>query len=108
MKIGITGTTSGIGKKLKEHYTTAIEFNRVDGIDISPANISFCSSTYQNQPSNFYLNNGIDLQDLKSDEYDFVMSTIVFQHICVHELRYKLKQEIFRIFTSFNADLIAY
>jgi SAM-dependent methyltransferase len=73
------------------------EFNRVDGVDISPANISFCSSTYQNQPSNFYLNNGADLQDLKSDEYDFVMSTIVFQHICVHELRYKLKQEIYRV-----------
>ena len=28
------------------------------------------------------------------------MSTIVFQHICVHELRYKLKQEIYRVLKS--------
>jgi len=73
------------------------KFTRVDGVDISPANIGFCSNSYQDQPSDFYLNNGADLSDLKSDEYDFVMSTIVFQHICVHELRYKLKQEIYRV-----------
>ena len=31
MKIGITGTTSGIGKALKEYYPTAMEFNRING-----------------------------------------------------------------------------
>ena len=89
----------GQGRNVTNMLSLA-EFNRVDGVDISPANIEFCSNTYQNQSSDFYLNDGSDLKDLKSDEYDFVMSTIVFQHICVHELRYQLKQEIYRVLKS--------
>ena len=89
----------GQGRNVTNMLSLA-EFNRVDGVDISPANIEFCSNNYQNQPSDFYLNDGSNLKDLKSDEYDFVMSTIVFQHICVHELRYKLKQEIYRVLKS--------
>jgi ubiquinone/menaquinone biosynthesis C-methylase UbiE len=72
-------------------------FKRVDGVDISPNNISYCMSEYAGQNSNFYLNNGENLNTIPDNEYDFVMSTIVFQHICVHELRYKLKQEIYRV-----------
>jgi SAM-dependent methyltransferase len=72
-------------------------FARVDGIDISQDNIDFCNKTYKDQPSKFYKNNGQDLSKLNSDEYDFVMSTIVFQHICVHELRINLKKEIYRV-----------
>ena len=55
---------------------------------------------YINQNSTFYKNNGMDLSDLKDNEYDFIMSTIVFQHICVHELRYKIKKEIYRVLKS--------
>ena len=73
------------------------DFKRVDGIDVSEDNIRFCKENYTNQPSEFYKNSGKDLSQLKNDEYDFVMSTIVFQHICVHELRYKIKEEIYRI-----------
>jgi SAM-dependent methyltransferase len=73
------------------------DFKRVDGIDVSEDNIGFCKKNYTNQPSEFYKNSGKDLSQLKNDEYDFVMSTIVFQHICVHELRYKIKEEIYRI-----------
>jgi SAM-dependent methyltransferase len=72
-------------------------WDRVDGIDVSESNINYCKASYSNQNSNFYKNNGSDLSDLNNNEYDFVMSTIVFQHICVHELRYKLKEEIYRI-----------
>jgi len=75
-------------------------FKRVDGIDISEDNIKYCKETYTNQPSQFYKNSGKDLSLLKNDEYDFIMSTIVFQHICVHELRYKIKEEIYRILKS--------
>ena len=40
MKIGITGTTSGIGKHLKKHYSSAIEFNRNDG-DINDVSLVY-------------------------------------------------------------------
>lgn len=73
------------------------KFNRVDGVDISKKNISFCKNSYKNQNSNFYLINGFDLKDIEDHTYDYAMSTIVFQHICVHEMRYKIKQEIYRV-----------
>jgi SAM-dependent methyltransferase len=73
------------------------EWQRVDGVDVSAANIETCKNTPDLINSNFYNNNGKDLAELKDNEYDFVMSTIVFQHICVHELRYKLKEEIYRV-----------
>lgn len=72
-------------------------WERVDGIDISATNVESCKNEYANLNSNFYKNNGEDLSDLNDNEYDFAMSTIVFQHICVHELRYKLKKEIYRV-----------
>jgi len=37
------------------------------------------------------------LVDLKSNEYDFVMSYVVFQHIPVYSIRKKLLQEILRV-----------
>jgi SAM-dependent methyltransferase len=86
----------GKGRNVTNMLSLA-EFTRVDGVDISPTNIGHCRTSYPNQNSSFYLNSGADLADLNSDEYDFVMSTIVFQHICVHELRYNLKQEIYRV-----------
>jgi SAM-dependent methyltransferase len=72
-------------------------FGRVDGVDISEANVNYCTRTYKNQPSYFYLNDGYSLSALVDDTYDFVMSTIVFQHICVHTIRFNLKKEIYRI-----------
>jgi len=86
----------GKGRNVTNMLSLA-NFKRVDGVDISPNNISYCMSEYAGQNSNFYLNNGENLNTIPDNEYDFVMSTIVFQHICVHELRYKLKQEIYRI-----------
>lgn len=90
---------SGKGRNVTNLLTLA-QWNRVDGIDISDDNYNYCKNQYKNQNSEFYQNNGRDLQPLKNEEYDFVMSTIVFQHICVHELRYKLKEEIFRVLKS--------
>ena len=76
-------------------------FSRVDGVDISKNNIRYCEANLAVEVGDeslyrFYVNNGIDLQELNSEEYDFVMSTIVFQHICVHEIRFGLMKEIFR------------
>ena len=75
-------------------------WNRVDGIDISSANIDFCKQTYSNQKSNWYLNNGIDVSVLLSDEYDFVMSTIALQHIPVYDIRRNIITDILRVMRS--------
>jgi len=73
------------------------EWNRVDGVDISDRNISYCKFAYTGLRSNFYCNNGIDISELKSDEYDFVMSTIALQHIPVYDIRKSLIQDINRV-----------
>lgn len=77
-------------------------FKQVDGVDIAEKNISICWENLKNEVGNkckynFYTNNGLDLQELKDNTYKFVMSTIVFQHICVYETRFLLMSEIFRI-----------
>lgn len=86
----------GKGRNVTNLFTLA-KWKRVDGIDISQENIVYCNNTYTDQPSFFFNNNGNDLSQLRDNEYDFVMSTIVFQHICVHELRFNLLSEIYRV-----------
>ena len=49
-------------------------FDRVDGADLSQANIDHCIEKYEG--SKFYKNNGTDLSDIKCGIYSFVMSTI--------------------------------
>lgn len=80
-------------------------FNRVDGVDISSSNIEYCWGNLKNEVGdsskyNFYVNNGHDLQDIQSDFYKFAMSTITLQHICVHETRFGLMKEIYRVMKS--------
>lgn len=76
---------------------TLCEWNRVDGIDISEENISYCKQTYLNQNSQWYVNNGIDVSELKDQEYDFIMSTIALQHIPVYDIRKSIIIDLFRV-----------
>lgn len=76
------------------------EWNTVDGVDLSKANIDFCTEHYASSRSKFFQNNGVDLQDLNSDYYDFVMSTIALQHIPVYDIRRSLLLEILRVLKS--------
>jgi len=76
------------------------DWARVDGIDISEGNISHNKNEYQSQNSNWYCNNGIDVSDLKSDEYDFIMSTIALQHIPVYDIRKSLISDLYRTLKS--------
>lgn len=73
------------------------DWNRVDGVDISSANIDFCKHTYSTQKSNWYLNNGVDVSELPSNEYDFVMSTIALQHIPVYDIRKNIITDLLRV-----------
>ena len=72
------------------------DWNRVDGIDLSIGNVNYNKETYKNQNSNWYANNGVDVSELKDDEYDFIMSTIALQHIPVYDIRKSLITDLFR------------
>lgn len=97
----------GKGRNVTNMKSLAKFFN-VDGVDISEHNINHCRNEYDSNStiissfshkakSTFYKNNGRDLSEIPDLSYDFVMSTIVFQHLCLHELRYALKKEIYRV-----------
>lgn len=87
------GCGKGINVDAMLYYA---KWNSVDGIDISRSNIDYCRALNRSN-SLFYKNNGKDLSDLESNHYDFVMSTIVFQHISMYDLRKLLLQEIYRV-----------
>jgi SAM-dependent methyltransferase len=74
------------------------DWKRIDGIDISQSNIDFCNDQYDIKiyPSNWYCNNGTDVSNLKSNEYDFIMSTIALQHIPVYDIRKSLITDLLR------------
>lgn len=79
-------------------------FNRIDGTDLSQVNLdkgkSWCENNKVSFIPNLYKTNGVDLSNIESNSYDIVFSTICFQHICVHEIRYNLLQEFHRVLKS--------
>ena len=75
-------------------------FKRLDGVDISSVNIEKAWKYVADNDITdllLYVNNGIDLDIIDSNVYDFVMSTIALQHICVHEIRKNIFKDIHRI-----------
>jgi SAM-dependent methyltransferase len=98
---GKTALDFGCGKgRNVTNMLSKCDWKRVDGIDISESNIIHCKITYENQNSKWYVNNGIDVSCLKSDEYDFIMSTIVLQHIPVYDIRRSIISDLFRCLKS--------
>jgi SAM-dependent methyltransferase len=86
----------GKGRNVANLHTFG-KFSSLHGIDISPENILYCKNAYDPGVFSFFENNGLDLSPLEDGVYDFAMSTIVFQHIAVHEIRFNLMKEIFRV-----------
>ena len=77
----------------------AKRFDRVDGVDISPVNLEKAKINMDDakvQIPNLYVNSGCDIP-VDDETYDVVFSVICLQHICVHETRYKIMQEIYRV-----------
>jgi SAM-dependent methyltransferase len=77
-------------------------FRRMDGVDLSLGNLVHARENLRAvgcPPDRYRLfqANGVDLGNLASGEYDFVMSTIVLQHIAVYEIRRQYLQEFFRV-----------
>ena len=68
-------------------------FKRIDGCDISENNINNAKEnlTYHKIPlPNLYVTNGDNLGVEQENYYDFIFSSIVMQHICVHKIRYSI------------------
>jgi SAM-dependent methyltransferase len=93
----------GIGRNV-DNLLKLASWSNVDGCDISSENIiranKFLETTHPKDNFNLYTTTGVDLQPIESDQYDFVMSTIVFQHIAVRDIRLSLMKDIFRVMKS--------
>ena len=74
-------------------------FKRLDGVDISPVNIEKAKNYTSSKEikSNLYVSSGVDIDVVPPNEYDFVMSTIALQHICVYDIRYSIMKDIHRV-----------
>lgn len=87
----------GPGRNIVKYSTL---FNRIDGVDISPVNIE---NAKKNISFNnialpiLYNNNGVDLNQIATETYDLVISTIALQHICVYNIRKNIFNEIYRV-----------
>jgi ubiquinone/menaquinone biosynthesis C-methylase UbiE len=91
----------GCGRNVINLYK---RFQRMDGVDISPELVATCNSNLAQYTDDtrykFYVCNGISLDVIGDGVYDFVMSTIVLQHICVHDIRYSYLKEFYRVMKS--------
>jgi len=75
-------------------------FARVDGIDISDVNIEKARlniNANNIQEPNLYVTSGDNLSAVVDESYDVVFAVICFQHICVHEIRFNIMKDIFRV-----------
>lgn len=89
----------GPGRNLIRFYN---QFKRIDGVDIGETNINNAVINITDaelQLPNLYVNNGDNIPT-EDAIYDIVFSVICMQHICVHEVRYKIMQEVFRVLKS--------
>lgn len=78
-------------------------FRQIDGVDISQINLDNAKLWIKRNSAKegkLILCNGYDLDNIKDCTYDFIMSTIVLQHICVYKIRYSYLEEFYRILKS--------
>lgn len=78
-------------------------FKSVHGCDISSNNIKYCENYLINNgftDCEFFTVDGVSLDALKSNSYDFLMSTIVLQHIPVYDIRKSILTDFYRVMKS--------
>lgn len=80
------------------------KFKRVDGVDLMQENLDnarrwVSHNNLDVSSINLYKCNGSDLNDIPSNQYDFIYSMICMQHICVWDIRYSYLKEFFRVLT---------
>ncbi len=77
-------------------------FKQIDGVDIAEGNLQnallwIIHNNCEQQKHKLILCNGVDLQCIRNEEYDIIMSTICMQHICVYEIRFNYFKEFYRV-----------
>ena len=89
----------GPGRNLVKY---ASRCKRIDGVDLVKESLDKAKEWIIDNKLNLnnfslYTCNGYDLENIPSDSYDLVISTICLQHICVWEIRQNLFKEFFRV-----------
>lgn len=75
-------------------------FARIDGVDISDVNIDKAKINLEHNgihDSNLYVTSGDNLSMVEDNIYDVVFAVICFQHICSHEIRFNILEDIYRV-----------
>jgi ubiquinone/menaquinone biosynthesis C-methylase UbiE len=77
-------------------------FKRIDGVDIALENLDNTKTWMEHNKinvneNNLYHCNGVDLNNIKDNQYDIIFSTIAMQHIAVHEIRLNYFKEFLRV-----------
>lgn len=85
----------GQGRNIHNLWNLSPNVIAVDGVDISATNCEFCKKRFANKKTRIFNNSGSDASVLPINEYDFAMSTVVFQHIPVFSIRDRLLKDIF-------------
>lgn len=90
----------GCGRNLLNMSSLA-SWSSVDGCDISGPNCEESKILMEwDHPEiscQCFTTNGYELDGVPSNNYDFVMSTIALQHICVHEIRFNIFADMLRV-----------
>ena len=89
----------GPGRNLVKYNN---RFKRIDGVDIGSINLENAKiwmkhNNIDENSSKLYLCNGVNLKNIQDQEYDIIMSTIAFQHICVYDIRFNYLKEFYRL-----------
>ncbi len=87
---------------------SAADFKRVDGCDISLSNVEYSKKYVNNPNSIFWETDGYTLKPAKNNEYDYIMSHIVFQHIANYSIRYSLLSDVYRVLNDEGTAIIHY
>lgn len=74
-------------------------FKQVDGVDIAEINLDKAIINLQNSGISNYLLYLTDGKSIPAEDasYDVVFSVICLQHICVHDVRMKIMEDVYRV-----------
>jgi ubiquinone/menaquinone biosynthesis C-methylase UbiE len=76
------------------------KFERIDGVDISDVNLEKARVNLQHnniEVPNLYVTSGDNLSMIEDNVYDVMFAVICFQHICVHDVRFNILKEAYRV-----------
>ena len=88
----------GCGRNIKNLLDLNV-FSQVDGCDISKKNVEYSKKYIESEypgKSNTWETDGYTLKPSSDNEYSFIMSHIVFQHIANWHIRFSILADVYR------------